>query len=226
VLPRALKAVSLLGADMPAITSLQDLQTVLMAEGEAARVYDDDAGSAIVKVYEIISSSEGGNKMQDEKFYTDQIATLTTAREAEKVRADKAEADLRAEKEGASIREFILKIGELKREGKVLPAEEEGLTRAFRGMESGVRKFSDGEYDPRIEFVKSLESRPKVVEFKEKAQGGEGDSEKKEDVVTVTTLLRKFTQDGLTEGQAFVKIRNEHPDVWEQYIKPTKKEGK
>lgn len=224
VLPRALKAVSLLGADMPAITSLQDLQTVLMAEGEAARVYDAEAGDATVKVYEIISPFEGGKKMQDEKFYTEQIATLTAAQKAEKERADKAEADLRVEREGNSVREFTLKVGELKRAGKVLPAEEEGLIRAFRGMEPGVRKFSDGEYDPRVEFVKSLEARPKIVEFKEQAQGGDGDGDEKKDEITVTTLLRKFTQDGLTEGQAFVKIKNEHPAVWEKYIKPGKGE--
>jgi len=225
VLPRALKAVSLLGADMPAITSLQDLQTVLMAEGEAARVYDAWAGDATVKIYEVIDNDQGGKKM-DEKQYTEQIATLTTAREAEKLRADKAEADLRVEKEGHAVREFTLRVGELKRAGKVLPAEEEGLIRAFRGMESGVKKFSDGEYDPRVEFVKSLEARPKVVEFKERAQGGEGEGDEKKDEITVTTLLRKYTQDGkLTEGQAFVKIKNEHPAVWEKYIKPGK-EGK
>jgi hypothetical protein len=223
VLPRALKAVSLLGADMPAITSLQDLQTVLLAEGEAARVYDGEAGDAIIKNYEIIESDQGGQTM-DEKVYKEQIATLTDAQKAEAARADKAEADLRAEREGNAVREFTLKIGELKRAGKILPAEEPGLVRSFRGMEGGVRKFSDGEYDPRIEFVKSLEARTKVVEFKEQAQGGEGEGEGegKDDKLTVASLLRKYTRDGLTEGQAFVKIKDEHPEEWNQYIKPGK----
>lgn len=116
--PRVLKAVSLLGADIPAVSNLNELQTILMSNtttasntgaanstgtvtcnyytvsGTSVWPYGSDATWAVVKSYGSEDFREGVKDMtaEETKVYTDKIAKLTEDLTGEKKRADDAEA--------------------------------------------------------------------------------------------------------------------------------------
>jgi hypothetical protein len=231
VLPRALKAVSILGADWPAVSNLQDLQAALLGETErVVKVYDGD--DAEVHSYDQITDP-GGSDME-KKDYEDKIASLTSdlakSQEDGKTATARAEAAEKASLE-AELKVFALELDGLVRQGKILPAEVEGYKSDFREMGTTIRKYTEGGKEVEKTWgakkLDELKARPKLVEFKEQAQGGDDDGKKKdepagESVHQMTEKLMAERKCSYNEAQE--AVRSERPDLFAAYV--TRKEGK
>jgi len=232
IYPRVLKAVSLLGAEIPAVSNLKDLQTALMGErGREARNYDQQG--VVVRTYELDlkdSTTKGGSDM-DERQYTEKIAALETqlgtekaSRETWETRALRSEATLSQRDEDFAVKQFReVTIPQLKKDGKVLPAEEETLVVTFTSMQAGTRKYAGADVNPREMFVKSLSDRKAQVNLRDSATGGEDDLVRDGETPAgaVDRTIRKFmdTKEAkdYTDGKELVKTR--FPQLWERYIR-------
>lgn len=214
--PRVLRAVALLGADLPAVSNLQDLQMALMADGTRdIRAYGSDGD---VRTY---SDEDGGKPMDKEQVrkYEDQIAAVTKERDdarlAEKAaneRADKAETE-------SALKVFSLEVDALVRDGKVLPAEVPGLQDDFRAIGTKPKKYGDKEMTWGQQKIEALKARPKIVEFKEKAQGGDDDGDKGEKGPSVHDLTIKIQRERkISYSEAKDIVRIEHPEAWSAYV--------
>ena len=214
--PRVLRAVALLGADLPAVSNLQDLQMALMADGTRdIRAYGSDGD---VRTY---SDEDGGKSMDKEqvKKYEDQITALTKERDdallASKTANERVE---KAETESA-LKVFTLEIDALVREGKVLPAEVTGLAADFQAIGIKPRKYGDKEATWGQNKVSELKARPKIVEFKEKAQGGDDDADKGDKKVSIHDLTVKIQRErSIPYSEARDIVRIEHPEDWAEYV--------
>ena len=240
--PRALKAVSLLGADLPAVTNLNDLATVLMSNSTyTATAYEwtttTDGSTSITydpewKVYQWDNMEEEDMNKEQEKVYTDKIEFLEgkiTTLEAQKKDADtratesearavKVEAELRNRDEKHAVEQFDVKVEGFIKDGKVLPAEKEGLIRMFVALGEGKKTYGDKEFDPRVELVKSLEERKKKVDFDHRAGGGEDGTT--HPAIEVDKRARKFARDlNIDYAVAVQKVRDEDPELWKDYMK-------
>jgi len=220
VWPRVLKAVSLLGADLPAVTSLEELQKVLMSDATAALAYGEQGGETRVYSY---PDNDGGH--MDEKRYQEKIDMLSAQLNAEKAlretmegRAVRAEATLATRDEDFAVKNFReVALVALKQAGKVLPAEEESLIVTFSALGAGSRKYGDKDVNPREMFVKSLHDRKSQIGFGASGDDG-GDAPA---AVEVDKRIRKFVEKGdakdYSEGKELVKTR--FPELWERYIR-------
>jgi len=237
VWPRVLKAVSLLGADMPAVSSLNDLHTALLTSNYSSDTTghaswptaETNGNGGAVKCYEYAANQDHGGNMETRK-YEEMIQSLEAKLETEKslreqmeTRAIKAESAIATRDEDFAIKQFREQtLINLKKEGKVTPAEEESLLITFSSLGPGNRKYADKEVNPRELFVKSLTERKPAVRFGEGGAGGEDNSEGDAPAsVEVDRRIRKFVDDGqaktYAEGKELVKIRL--PQLWERYIR-------
>ncbi len=220
VWPRVLKAVSLLGADLPAVTNLEELQKVLMTDDSYSIAYGENVGETRVYTY---PDNDGGQ--MDEKRYQEKIDMLSAQLNAEKSlretmegRAVRAEATLATRDEDFAVKQFReVQLVALKQAGKVLPAEEESLIVTFSALGAGSRKYGDKDVNPREMFVKSLHDRKSQIGFGASGDDG-GDAPA---AVEVDKRIRKFVEKGdakdYSEGKELVKTR--FPELWERYIR-------
>jgi hypothetical protein len=114
---------------------------------------------------------------------------------------------------------FSLELDGLVRQGKILPAEVKGYQDDFRAMGTTVRKYTEGDKEVEKTWgqrkLDELSARPKIVEFKEKAQGGEEDGEKKKPagesfLVETEKVMRERK---CTYAEAQEAVRNERPEL-------------
>lgn len=200
-MPRVLRAVALLGADIPEVKGLAPLDRAEIAFGEKVdcRVYaidiekdkddkkdmDDDKEKELEE--QKIKDKEK-KKMSDEKVETlkTEVKEFKDKSEAEKERADMAEAKLltiEAEAKTNKIEAFITKGKEA---GKIIPAFE-GKLKSLMESAGGekVCKFSDNGKDvemTQLETIIALFSdMPKIIELAELAGDGEGNEMEKHD---------------------------------------------
>lgn len=177
--PRVLKAVALLGADIPAVTNLEAI-TGLYKEGENS-----------YKVYE--TKQEDKNMAELEELKT-KLAALTADKEAleaknkeldtekTKLAADKAEAETKLSQRDAEVKAEKIKafLSDQKKAGRVLPAFEKELEALLLGA-SDTKAFSyshEGktvELSQRETIERLVGALPKLIEFNE--LGGNGDAE-------------------------------------------------
>jgi len=237
--PRALKAVSLLGADPPAVTTLNDLQTVLMSSDTYSmkrcteRMESSDGKTTITytpewKAYQWDDGQEETMDKELEKKYTDQISSLegkvkdeTKRAEDAEARAIKAEATLAQRDEAHAVQQFSLKVDGLIKEGKILPKEKDGLIRQYVALGAGKKTYQEKEFSPREEMIASLEARDKIVDFEHRAKGGDlktGDDDAPASV-RVFNLAKKFQRDHkLDYNGAIAKVREDEPELWREYM--------
>lgn len=221
ILPRALKAVSLLGADMPAVSNLQDLQAALLGENDRiVKAYGADEPEA--RTYEIPKTDERSEAMDaaEKRTYDDKIAAAGTERDAAIAAKDAAEK--RALE--ADLKVFSLELDGLVRQGKILPAEVDGYKSDFRAMGTGLRKYTEGGKEVEKSWgqkkIEELQARPKLVEFREKAEGGDGgDPPKETGGLSVHALTeRVMTERKCTYQEAQEAVRAEHPEMFRAYV--------
>jgi hypothetical protein len=210
-MPRVLRAVALLGADIPEVKGLAPLDRADIAFNDEVdcRVYaidieEDDKKKKEMededelnkkeeekKKEELKNKDKEKKKMSDEKVesletevkeYKDKSATETK-------RADEAEAKLltiEAEAKTDKIRAFMDKV---KDEGKVLPAYEAKLKSLMESAkDDAVCKFSDDGKEvesSQLETIMAIFSdMPKIIEFAELAGDGEGKEAARHDYST------------------------------------------
>lgn len=248
VWPRVLKAVSLLGADIPAVSNLNDLQTVLMSNTTTTTgnittntttssytITDVPNGTgyswAMVKSYGTEDFKEGVKDMTAEeiKGYTDKIASLTEKVASEGKRADeaearavKAEADLASRDEKFAVEQFTAQVEGLIKEGKVFPAEKDNLILQFVAFGSGEKKYGEKSFKPREILLSSLTGRTKRIDFKDNAEGGDDkrDDGEKPVVTKVHEAATKIaTEKKVTYTEALAIVKNESPELWAEYLK-------
>jgi hypothetical protein len=169
----------------------------------------------------------------EKKEYEDKIASLTSdlAKAQEDGKATTARADA-AEKASleAELKVFSLELDGLVRQGKILPAEVEGYKSDFRAMGTTIRKYTEGGKEIEKAWgdrkLDELKARPKLVEFKEKAQGGDDDEKKKAPAgESVSQLTEKIMNERkCTYSEAQEAVRSERPDLFAAYV--TRKEDK
>ena len=219
--PRVLRAVALLGADLPAVTDLQDLQMALMADGTRdLRTYGSDGD---VRTY---SDEDGGKSMDKEqaKKYEDRISELEKQVGDEKKRTDDAESRAVKAETDAALKVFSLEVEALVKDGKALPAEVEGLKRDFADMGIKPRKYGEQETTWGQNKIEELKKRTKLVDFKEQAQGGDDDKDKDDSKPSVHELTVKVQRErGIKYSEARDIVRIEHPEEWASYIGGGKK---
>jgi len=172
--PYLLKAVALLGADTPAVASLDDIIS-LYAKGEPALAYNADGVE--VKTYEVISQEEEMEKqiqeLQEklaavEKLFTEEQAktaaitaekdTLTAEKDALAKQAEALTGEVTAEKakteeavtkynslmEASRLAEIEGKIDELIAAKKILPAQKETLFAIVKSIPVESKYSVDG----------------------------------------------------------------------------------
>lgn len=230
--PRALKAVSLLGADMPAVTTLNELQTVLMSDTSQYSITTwadpDGAEEPEWKSYTWTNQQEDTMSAEQEKIYKDQISALQDTIKAETKRADEAEAravsadaELKKRDEKYAIDQFISKVDSLIKEGKVAPSEKDTLERQFVALGAGTKKYGEKEFNPRQELVQSLEARTVKIHIgKEQGKGGEEkDDGEAPAVVKVDRLAKKYAADNKgTYQDGLRKVKEEDRELWNEYL--------
>jgi hypothetical protein len=209
-----------LGADLPAVTNLEELQKVLMSDATESLSYGEVGGETRVYTY---PDNDGGT--MDEKRYQEKIDMLSAQLNAEKAlrenmegRAVRAEATLATRDEDFAVKNFReVQLVALKQAGKVLPAEEESLIVTFSALGAGSRKYGDKDVNPREMFVKSLNDRKPQIGFTGTGDDG-GDAPA---AVEVDKRIRKFVEKGDAKdygsGKELVKTR--FPELWERYIR-------
>lgn len=176
--PRVLKAVALLGADIPAVTNLESI----------AGLYKDGENN-----YKVYTEREEENMAELDELKT-KLAELTAQNaaaeaktkelEAEKtaLAAGKAEAETKLSQKENEVRAAKVKayIAEQKKAGRVTPAFENELESLLLGA-SDQKTFSyshEGktvDLSQRETIERMIGALPKLVEFKE--LGGQGDDE-------------------------------------------------
>jgi len=174
-----LKAVALLGADIPAVDNLKDLAAYLTRqlpagadfEQELAYEFETESHAGDTKIY-IKMEKQGDNKMSDEqiKKYEKQIEDEKKAREAAEAAAKAADAKLKeftaaAEKADNERRtkEFKSECERLVTLGKLMPAERDKLV-------EGIPTFQyskDGYLVPFVAVREFIEKR-QVLDLDEK----------------------------------------------------------
>ena len=218
--PRVLRAVALLGADLPAVEGLQDLQMALMADGTRdIRAYGSDGD---VRTY---SDDDGGTSMDKEtvKKYEDQISALT--KERDDALLGKKSAEERAEKAEteSALKVFSLEVDALVREGKVLPAEVESLKADFQAIGIKPKKYGDKEKTWGQNKIEELKARPKIVEFKDTAHGDDGDIKDTKGQSIHDLTLKVSRERKIPYNDARDAVRVEYPEAWGAYVSGGKK---
>lgn len=234
--PRVLRAISILGADIPEVKTLQDLLALYDEEPGDWRVVTFDQGADGPPGGASGAGSEPNRKgdasMPDDdvKKYQEQIEAERKAREAaeksardaeEKVKtfeskvaaAEEEAAKLRAEKRATEIGAFI---DQQKREGRILPAHE-GLVKTFMEALDGDRvvKFSDGEKNLLDAFKAYVQGLPKLADFKE-VSGGDKDGGDKDDFLAAVKEYQEKHQ-GVEYRDAVIAVAREKPDLYKAY---------
>jgi hypothetical protein len=212
--PRALKDVALQGADIPAVNSLEDLQAFLMSDGSRdIRKYSGE-GNGDFKTY---SEQEGGNKMEVKKLQEDLEKTSRERDEALKREKDANERAVKAETD-AGLKIFSLELDALVREGKVLPAEIDGLKRDFVDMGVSLRKYGEKEQTWGQKKVDELKARTKIVNFGETGAGGDDDRTGNDKASVHELTVKTMKARNLDYLTAQNIVREENPGAWKNYV--------
>ncbi len=234
--PRVLKAISFLGADIPAVSTLQDLLALYDEEPGDWRVVAFDRGADGLPGGAAGAGKpkgKGDDGMSDDelkKVYEERLADAERkAKEAEdraraaeeeakgyKSKAETAEqerARLQAEKRSTEIAAFV---EAQKREGRVLPTHE-GLMKTFmEALDEGkVVKFSDGEKSLLDGFKAYVQSLPKLVEFKEFSGAGDKGGGDGDFLAAVREYQEKHQ--GVEYRDAVLAVARAKPELYKAY---------
>lgn len=177
--PRVLRAVALLGADIPAVTNLEAIAGLYKEGNHEFKVYDTKEDKRMDTEKELQEAKAKLTNLTTEK---EALEAKNKELEGAKATAETKLAEREAEVKAAGIKAFV---DAQKKAGKVLPAFEKELT-ALLTSASEVKVYSyaaDGktvELSQRETIERIISTLPKIVEFKELAGDG-GDDNKRED---------------------------------------------
>ena len=235
-LPLMLKAISILGAEAPAVAGLNTLDDIIaLYKGSAAAQAFN--GNAEAKSYnmdlpahnskEVIVTEQEAKALTDkvaaleaqavevQKNFTAKAAELEASIKAQTERAEKAEAGLKKYSEEKRDLEISGKVDELIRTGKLAPAQKEfAVTLLKSGLAAGELKFAHGdkEYKSPEEILFALIDSGAGVTLPTETKTGAGEANREsKDGVTGEDLDRKIREymeknKGVSYREAFVKV--------------------
>ena len=238
--PRVLRAVSLIGADIPAVTSLEDLD----------KLYQDNNNHE-VRVYSIhiesfANDKKGGNMDKVEELETkvkelaDKNAVLTKnntnleaqTKELSDTQVKLKEAQIKLAEGRAEVKAERIKvyISEKKKEGQVLPAFEKELTallnsasdeKCFTFTNDKEKSEDLNQYETLKRFVDAL---PKMIEFSEVGDSNvdneftEGSLDNPGEEVDRRTKLYMSKKNIKDYGEAMAAVFVDDPELKEKYV--------
>jgi len=191
VYKRVLGAVALLGADIPAVSNLEDLQAFLSQSTADAGSFDRACAYSfdVDKTGQILTEKAKGFSQMEEKQYQDEIAKLkadnavkdTAIKAAEekaeeeaagkKAYKEKVESERLDEKKKVRFEEVKAFCEAMVKDGRMLPATRDIIV-------DGKHNYTDGDYVFSFDtFKKVTELQGKVVEFS-KEHGNDKDKDK------------------------------------------------
>jgi hypothetical protein len=237
-----LRAVALLGAELPAVKTLKGLSASLMSEDayvfedadpietlekEAPvaneATYNQSQVDALVeaavskaideKTAELADSTNDLSKVVAER--DEQIVALTEAR-------DKAETSLKDYVKAADAAEVVALVDGAINEGKVLPAERNKYI-ALANVDATV-KLGEDEMSPRQILESIFKDLPKKVNLSEESDGDDptkdvGDEGTAGEIVDAKARALMGAKDGLSYSDAYTQVLREDPDLKERYFK-------
>lgn len=182
--PRVLKAVALLGADVPAVTNLEAIEGLYSEGNHVLKFYDGMEATAMpdAKVEELekeLKKLKDDNAAKETEAATE-LKELKDKNEA--LETDKKEALAKLSEEAVKVKATEIKnfIGDLKTKGKILPAfEKEAEAVLLSASDEQCFKYSaDGktvELSQRETIERLFNAMPKFVTFGEtgEEEGGE-----------------------------------------------------
>lgn len=205
-MPRVLRAVALLGADIPEVKGLAPLDRAEIAFGEKVdcRIYEmdledkkkegmeeddeDELEKKEKRKKEELKQDKEKKEMSDKKVESleTEVKEFKDKSEAETTRADKAEAKLltiEAEAKTSKIKAFMDKG---KEDGRILPRFEGKLKSLMESAsDSTVCKFSDDGKDVELNQIETIMAlftdMPELIKFAEMAGDGEGNELERHD---------------------------------------------
>lgn len=230
--PRFLKGVALLGADLPAVSGLNDFLALYSdASDKIVSINFSDLIKEGTQMDELKKAQDDLQKQVDEnakllKETADKDAQLKVFSDAAaKAAADKVAAD--AESRKVEIKNFI---DAQKKEGRILPAHESMIQSVMESLDdTKTVKFADKdgkeiEMTVRKQMEGYIASLPKIVdfsvqtgdgaqsvEFKEKSTDEAGDVNEQK-LGHFTDLLMKGDKT-LTYERAYTKAKKDHPEL-------------
>jgi cation transport regulator ChaB len=189
-LKNVLRAVALLGADIPAVENLEDLtaymtQNSLLGSFENCRTYEFDtvnnAGDIQLVIYHE-ESNEGKKQMADDtKKFTEKIAALEAKLKEKDAAINEKESEIKKFREDQEMKdqqqreaEFVEYCEKLVKDGRMLPAERDRLIKEIPTFQYN----SEGYLIPFVSFKSYAESHKAVLDTKETGQEGKGDKKK------------------------------------------------
>lgn len=224
VYPYALKAVALLGGETPAVQNLDDILALYAACGAAqayseaeveAKVYDynphgennmDDLKAAQARIAALETENAGLKAMADENKALKTAAVESgKAVEAEKARADAAEAKVKEFSDKAEAAEISTAVDSLISKKKIAPAQKEAVTAMLRGAKaSAALTFSVGGKDKALSEI--------VKEFFDAAPDIDVNTDEESEVggpvnLDISTEAKKYAADNKTSfDEALIEV--------------------
>jgi hypothetical protein len=233
-------AVSLLGADIPAVKSLEDLTAFLSEmkpEAERLMSYEFQFNE------DLHIADKGGPSKMDEKEFAEKLKVEENAKKAaeatalaEKTAREAAEAELKAFKEEKEKKELETKLASVRtfcedqvRGGKMTPALRDQLFP--KDKETVVVFTAAGEPVIPFDILKAYTEGIRVVEFGEKGSAASGDEHKDEEGLAPGVILdaraKKFIAEkkAQTYSEAFKMALTADPELAKLYSTgPVKKD--
>ena len=214
VFDRVLKAVALLGAEVPAVTNLESITGLYSKDNSKLKIYD--------KGVDIVDNNE-------QKDYSIEVAQLKE--ELDKVNQEKAEAIQQLkEKDDVMKSDAITSyMKELKADGKVLPVFEKELV-ALMSHSSDEKVFKYSENDTEVELSqfelckKIFSSIPSLIEFSELSEAADIPEDYSNAGVEADRRAKLYMENGKADNyrDALYAILAKDEELKEKY----EKEGK
>ena len=231
---RVLRAVSLLGADIPAVGGLKGIVELYTKEGESASgdeftvfyTKDDTTNKEAEKMEKDELEKQLKKEQEARELAEKEAKEAKDAREASDKEAKEAKAELAQREAEIRLKENDKVIEELKKEGKILPSFEEEA-KALLSSASDVKCFTyshEGktlELSQRETIVRFFNALGKQVDFGERGKGGGagGDDsyttrkEAGEELHKRATELMNQDSNVKTYSEATERILNADPDL-------------
>lgn len=247
-----LSAVALLGADIPAVKDLADLDAFLNQSTEGLEIIDSGSFGEIVTFTFNVNEN---NEIIEEVIDMDAVEKLTS--QVTKLTEDMAKLSTEKTAESAKVLDLQAKLDEAKNE-KVKLAQEtasedlkafcETQVEAFKmtpaareviikGLDADTVKFSEDSAEvsiPLTVFKDFMDKQVEIVELKEKGKEKDKDDDTDESGlnfhdagVKLTEIAKKIeTKDKIDFSDAFIQAMEDNPDMADSYNRKPKVESR
>jgi len=212
VFDRVLKAVALLGAEIPAVTNLEAITGLYSKNNAELKIYD--------KGVDIVETET----QEETKDYSIEVAQLKEELEKVNSAKDKAIEELKEKDEHIKSKAIASFIDNAKAEGKVLPVFEKELV-ALMSHASDEKIFKYSKDDKEVELSqfeliqKIFSSIPKIVDFAELSEHAETPTDYEDAGEEADRRAKIYLSKGRADSysDAIYKVLEEDKDLKDKY---------